>query len=103
MKPIRRFAMLVGGVSVGLLAVGGAAAATVPGAGEQAGAAIVAPAGGVQPVTVDTWYPWGTYATEAECVNAGNKYLEDQPWEFRAYWCQKQGIIWKLYLDEING
>ncbi|QUG99486.1 hypothetical protein HUO13_00520 [Saccharopolyspora erythraea] len=49
---------------------------------------------------VRTYYPWGDYATQAECVAAGNGHMRDMPWEFNGYFCQKQGYIWKLYMDE---
>lgn len=49
-----------------------------------------------------TWYPWGSYATQEQCVAEGNRLLREQAYEFRAYHCQYQSPVWKLYMDEYD-
>lgn len=104
MNVVQRGVLLVGALGIGALGMLGSASAnaSIP-AAHSTSAVDVATVISSDPVSVDTWYPWGTYATEAQCVDAGNKYLREEPWNFRAYRCQKQSIVWKLYLDEING
>lgn len=104
MNFVRRGALLVGALGIGALCMLGSASAStnIPAAHSDSAGSVAAMITS-DPVSVDTWYPWGTYATQAQCVDAGNRYLREEPWNFRAYMCQKQSIVWKLYLDEING
>ncbi|MFD8494845.1 hypothetical protein [Amycolatopsis sp. NPDC059657] len=101
MNIIQRGALVAGALSLGVLGSAGSAAAS-PGIAAVHSTSLVGAvfASSPEPASVEDWYPWGTYASEGQCVDAGNKYLREEPWHFRAYRCQMQGIIWKLYLDE---
>lgn len=96
----RRSAAVVAGLAfaaMSLLGLGVATASAAP-----AEPAVTQSNVGVAPAEEEarTYYPWGDYATQAECVAAGNGHMRDTPWEFNGYFCQKQGYIWKLYMDE---
>lgn len=96
---MRKSIALLGGVAaLSFLTIGAASAETLP--SQASSITIASPAGHVTPVSVEDWYPWGTYSTEAACIDAGNKLQNDEPWAFSGVWCQYQAPVWKLYMNE---
>lgn len=96
---MRKSIALLGGVAaLSFFAVGTASATMIP--SQASSVTITAPTGKMAPVSVKTWYPWGTYSSEAACIEAGNKLRNDEPWAFSGVWCQYQSPVWKLYMNE---